>query len=233
VIADDRQFRAPAKTEIQLSIANPREKSRREQIGEGNPRRGASARYAMTGEDREQLRRGEPKAFQTFFKLHVGLVYGIAYQNLRDRMAAEDLTQEVFAKAHRAIGRYDPRRDPAPWIATITYNECRNLWRSKENRIFSHSVPLDEASDRPSSSSSREANPEGALIARERIELVRKAIGRLPRPLQSSIMLYDYAGLGHREAARLSGLSYGAARKRYSRAVAALALKLDPALAVE
>jgi DNA-directed RNA polymerase specialized sigma24 family protein len=51
---------------------------------------------------------------------------------------------------------------------------------------------------------------------------VREAIGKLPEPLRAAVLLYDYQDLGHQEAAALLGIDHAAARKRYSRALAAL-----------
>lgn len=107
----------------------------------------------------------------------------------------------------------------------------RNDRRSRANRIFWNSV-LHDASECALELANSGADPERDRLARERLGLVRDAIAGLPESLRVAVLLRDYAGLEHREAARLSGLSPVAARKRYSRALATLSRRLAPVLDV-
>jgi RNA polymerase sigma-70 factor (ECF subfamily) len=70
-------------------------------------------------------------------------------------------------------------------------------------------------------------DPPAAMARREREDTVREALFELPETLRSAIVLHDYEGLGHEEIARRAGIAHTAARKRYSRALAALAKKLE------
>ena len=73
-------------------------------------------------------------------------------------------------------------------------------------------------------------DPERDALASERERLVQQALRRLPEPLRVAIVLHDYQGMGHEEIAALTGIHHAAARKRYSRALSALARLLKDSL---
>jgi RNA polymerase sigma factor (sigma-70 family) len=133
----------------------------------------------------------------------------------------------VFVKVHRAIDQLDPARDPWPWLATIAHNACRDLWRSGAYRLNRRSESLDGDAALDERLPSRAPSPESELLADERERLVRTAVAELPEPLREAVLLYDYRGLSHLEVADLLGIGHAAARKRYSRALEALAKLLD------
>lgn len=164
-----------------------------------------------------------------FFEHYFDLVFGLVLRLLGDRTAAEDVTQEVFYKVHRAAHQLDTSRDPAPWLTAIAYNACRDLWRSSHYRVSRRSAAFDDPAVAPRLAS-RADDPERRFLAGERERLVQEAIARLPGPLRAAVVLYDYQGLSHQEVARLTGIHHAAARKRYSRALAALGALLEESL---
>ena len=176
------------------------------------------------------MRARDPEALGAFFERYFDRVYGLVFYLLGERAAAEDATQEVFLKVHRAAATLDPARDPSPWLSTIAYNTCRDLWRSGAYRMArkSASVEQDTAVTMRLASSD---DPERALLGAERERLVREAIAALPEPLRAVVLLYDYQGLNHQEIAQALGVNHAAARKRYSRALAALGKLLKEKLA--
>jgi len=179
----------------------------------------------------ERVRRREPDALEAFFERYFGPVYALAHRLLGDKTAAEDVTQEVFLKVHRAIDQLDPARDPWPWIATITHNACRDVWRSAPYRMSRRSDSLEAEPGLAERLPGVSADPERLLLANERERLVREAIEKLPEHLREAVLLFDYRGLTHLEAARMLGIEHAAARKRYSRALSALAERLKEKLA--
>src|SRR5262249_21006961 len=142
----------------------------------------------------------------------------------------EDASQEVFYKVYRAAARLDPARDPAPWIAAIAYNACRDLWRSVPQRIARHSGSIEDDPGLAATLTRGTNDPERDTLARERERLVQQAIGELPEQLRAPVVLHDYQGLSHQEIAELLGIEHAAARKRYSRALAALGERLKETL---
>ena len=173
----------------------------------------------------ERVRVREPEALGQFYDRYLDLVFGLAWRLLGDRTLAEDAASEVFLKVHRAADRLDPARDPAPWLATITTNVCRDVWRSGQYRMSRRAADVHDPAAAASLSSGRN-DPEADTLSSERERLVQEALLALPEPLRASIVLHDYQGLDHREVAEVLHIAHDAARKRYSRALAALELRL-------
>jgi RNA polymerase sigma-70 factor (ECF subfamily) len=173
----------------------------------------------------ERLRAREPEALGQFYDRYLDLVFGLALRLLGDRTLAEDAASEVFLKVHRAVDRLDPDRDPAPWLATITTNVCRDLWRSGQYRMSRRAADVNDPVAAATLSSGRN-DPEADTLSSERERLVQEALLSLPGPLRACIVLHDYQGLDHRQVADVLHIAHDAARKRYSRALAALEQRL-------
>jgi RNA polymerase sigma-70 factor (ECF subfamily) len=180
-------------------------------------------RAASLGADvLERVRARDPEALAAFFERYFDHVFGLAYRLLGDRAAAEDVTQEVFLKVHRAAPRLDASRDPAPWLTAIAVNACRDVWRSGAYRMGRRSDSIDGSADVADRLPGREGNPESLVLSREREALVRAAIDQLPEHLREAVLLYEYQGLNHQQIADALGIHHAAARKRYSRALEVL-----------
>ncbi|TMQ55172.1 MAG: RNA polymerase sigma factor [Candidatus Eisenbacteria bacterium] len=177
--------------------------------------------------DLEGVRRREPQALAAFFDQHFDRVYGLVYRLLGDRHWAEDATQEVFLKLHRAAHTLDPDRDPGPWVTTIAYNVCRDLWRSGAYRLSRNAISIDDPDHGDGAIPPNLKDPERELIASEREGLVQDAIGKLKEPLRAVVVLREYQGFTYEEIASLTGTSPVAARKRYSRALTELGKLLE------
>jgi RNA polymerase sigma-70 factor, ECF subfamily len=178
----------------------------------------------------ERVPRRDPEALSSLFDRYFDLVYGLALHLMGERELAEDVTQDVFIKVHRAADRLDPERDPAPWFTAITYNACRDVWRSGAFRMGRRSNPVDEIHERGAELTRGTNDPEDDALAAERRRLVLDALDRLPEVLRVPVVLHDYEGRSHQEIAGLLGIEHAAARKRYSRALTALAEILAPTL---
>jgi RNA polymerase sigma factor (sigma-70 family) len=115
--------------------------------------------------DLEGVRRRDPEALAAFFERHFDRVYGLVYRLLGNRHSAQDAAQDVFLKIYRAAHTVDPRRDPEPWVTTIAYNVCRDLWRSGAYRLARHAVSIDDPAHGDGAFPSRAEDPERLLIA--------------------------------------------------------------------
>ena len=160
-------------------------------------------------------------ALAALFDRYFDRLYGVVYRILMNRAEAEDAIQEVFLKVHRGAPSLDPTRDPLPWLVTIAANVSRDRWRSGSSRLdrastsFDSSPALRETLSGPDGNS----NPERELVARERTERVRAAIGKLKPESREVIVLREYEGLGYDRIAEILGVNEAAARKRFSRAL--------------
>ena len=161
-----------------------------------------------------------------FYERYFDHVYSLAFRLMGERERAEDVTQDVFLKVWRAAPSLDVNRDPAPWLTAITCNTCRDVWRSGSYRAARSGRPPSDDPETGVVLSSGRNDPEEDALSSERERLVQRALTRLPEALRASVVLHDYQGLGHAQVAELLGIDHAAARKRYSRALAALAAEL-------
>lgn len=196
-------------------------------VGVQEPRGGTAP---PSREELERVRRREPEALAAFFERYFDQVYGIVHRLLGERAVAEDVTQDVFLKVHRAAHQLDPGRDPGPWLTAIACNACRDLWRSGAWRMGRRSASVDDDPTVAARLVSASPDPERGHLAAERERLVREALATLPEPLRVAIVLHDYEGLSHQQVAEITGIEHAAARKRYSRAIAALGARLKETL---
>ena len=190
----------------------------------------APARPKVEPPSREELElviARDPAALGRFFDRYFDRIYALAYRMLGDPTSAEDVSQEVFLKVHRAIDRLDPERDPMPWLTAITCNACRELWRNRHSKAATRSTPLDEIGDWERDHPVASDSPEQEVLTSERALAVQRAVEKLPENLREVVILHDWQGLGHQEIATIVDASYAAVRKRYSRALAALAELLE------
>ena len=185
----------------------------------GEVTRGAS----LSRETLEGARRREPEALSEFFESLFDRTYALAYRLLGNRTTAEDALQEVFLRVHRSVHKLDPERDPSPWITTITYNVCRDHWRSFSAKLAGRSISLDDEPGLGERIANGGPTPETDVLTAERERFVQQAILQLPEDMREIVVLRDYEGLDHERIAALVGAGGPAVRKRYSRALARLA----------
>jgi RNA polymerase sigma-70 factor (ECF subfamily) len=162
------------------------------------------------------VQRRDRESLGRFFDLVFPFVYSFAYRMTGERASAEDVTQEVFLKVHRAADRIDTGRSPYPWLAAITTNTCRDEVRRVVRRA---ERPLDEG---VSTHADTGPTPDEHLARKERAHLLQQALLSLDETQRSVILLRDYSGCSHEEIAKIVGATPAAVRKRYSRALDAL-----------
>jgi RNA polymerase sigma-70 factor (ECF subfamily) len=176
----------------------------------------------------DRLPERDPDALEAFFDLFFDRVYGYVRRLVGDEHLAEDLTQDVFTHVHRALPTYDPQRDIRPWVFTIATNKVRDYWRSRRHRDSQReaSVERDGAADHVGSGDER---PWSQMADEEMHARVRQAIEELPEGMRVTILLRAYEGLSFEAIGKILERNEVAARKRYSRALAALGEALGPA----
>lgn len=77
---------------------------------------------------------GEPEAFRSFVRQFQAVVFGLCFRMLGHREDAEDVSQEVFVRALRALAQWDQARPLLPWLLTIASNRCRTWLVKRSHR---------------------------------------------------------------------------------------------------
>ncbi len=96
----------------------------------------------------EALQVGDPQAPRLLIERYQGVVFGLCYRMLSHRQDAEDVAQETFLRALRAIAGFDPTRPIRPWLLEIAANRCRTtLARRARRPALSSAEPIEDQVD--------------------------------------------------------------------------------------
>lgn len=149
---------------------------------------------------------GDLGAFEELVRSLQRRVYGFAFQQLRDFDEAQDLTQEIFVKLYRNLGRYDQNRPFDPWFWKLAANTAINYRRKR--------VPLPV--ERP------DENQETAAPSAEHDPTLVEALAELDASYRMPLLLHYYADLPLEQVALSLGLTVPAVKSRLHRARAVL-----------
>ncbi len=162
----------------------------------------------------QRAKKGEAEAFGRLYDMHVDRVYRHIYYRVSCIADAEDLTQEVFLRAWKAIGRYKKTGSPfLAWLMTISHNLIVDSYRRKKDDTY-----LDDDYWVADSS----PTPEKALEIEFDQKRVRRAILKLPGDQQQIILMRFIEGFPYPDIAASLGKSEGAIRVSQHRALARL-----------
>src|SRR5512132_3821490 len=137
----------------------------------------------------DRLRRGDPRAFEELVIAHQHRVFGVALRMLGSRAEAEELAQEVFLRAHRAIADFRGDAKLSTWLYAIASRLCLNRLTSSEGRM---SRARAEGLDRLPAAG---GEPGADLERSEREAALHRAIAELPEDRRIVVVLRDIEGL--------------------------------------
>ena len=158
---------------------------------------------------------GDLTAFNLIVDRYQSRVYNLAARIIGDRTAAEDISQETFISAHRAIGGFRGGSLRA-WLLRIASNLSYDFIRASRRRP---EQSLDESMLNPGFAvPSREPSPEQMAERGELSAEIQRAILSVPMDQRTVLVLVDVQGLSYEEAAEASGVSLGTVKSRLSRA---------------
>ncbi len=180
----------------------------------------------------ERAQRGDKRAFELLVEKYQHKLARLVSRLVRDPGEAEDVTQEAFIKAYRALPSF--RGDSAfyTWLYRIGINTAKNFLVAKGRRApTSTEVDAEEAEGYESADQLRDINtPESLLLSKEIATTVNAAIESLPEELRSAIQLRELEGMSYEEISKLMDCPIGTVRSRIFRAREAIADKLKPLL---
>lgn len=157
-----------------------------------------------------RMAQGEHPALATCYDLMGSVVFSLAVRMLRDRAAAEDVTQDVFVQVWRQAGNYDSTRGtPEAWIMMIGRTRILDRIRSRGAGVVLKSVG-DNLPEAPAA----EDWPEDLAISREDAANVRQALTELPAEQKQAVELAFFDGLTHMEIAEKTNVPLGTIKTR-------------------
>lgn len=184
--------------------------------------------------DQELVRRvqaGDQSAFNLLVLKYQHRVLKLVGRFVNDPTEAEDVAQEAFLKAYRALASF--RGDSAfyTWLYRIAINTAKNALVSHRRRPVDFDLDLQDPDQYERQAKLKEADtPEGVLLTDEIRAVVEEAMEQLPEDLRTAIVLRELEGLSYEEIAEAMDCPVGTVRSRIFRAREAIALRLRPLL---
>ncbi len=180
----------------------------------------------------ERVRRGERHAFDLLVIKYQRKIMRLLSRMIHDPAEIEDVAQEAFIKAYRALPQF--RGDSAfyTWLYRIALNTARN-WQAASFRRPATVTPLEnedgETFDQIDGLSDH-STPESLMASRQVAQAVNEAIDELPDDLRLAIVLREIEGMSYEEIASTMQCPIGTVRSRIYRAREAIAARLRPVM---
>lgn len=157
----------------------------------------------------DRAREGDQAAFGELVTRHQQRIHRLAVNMLRDSADAEDVTQETFIRAYRAIERFDGRSEPYTWLYRIAINLSLNRIRSRKSARTSHDTD-DPKLDGVLVETRPEAADPGASAQRKELYAALEAgIDKLSETLRTTLILVCIDGRSHEEVSSILGAPEG------------------------
>jgi RNA polymerase sigma-70 factor (ECF subfamily) len=180
----------------------------------------------------ERVQRGDKAAFDLLVVKYQRKIFRLLSRLIRDTAEIEDVAQEAFVKAYRALPNF--RGDSAfyTWLYRIAINTAKNYLVSQRRRApTSTQADVEDAETFDDGDHLRDLNtPDSMLVTKQVAEAVNRAIDQLPEDLRTAIVLRELEGLSYEEIAESMQCPIGTVRSRIFRAREAIALELRPIL---
>jgi len=177
----------------------------------------------------ERVQRGDKSAFDVLVLRYQHKVLKLIMRYIRDAMEAEDVAQEAFIKAYRALPGF--RGDSAfyTWLYRIAINTAKNALVSSKRRPIDYDLDLQDPEQYDLQGRLKDGEtPEHLVLTEEIRETVNGAMKELPDDLRTAIVLREIDGLSYEEIAAAMDCPVGTVRSRIFRAREAIDRKLRP-----
>jgi len=179
-----------------------------------------------------RVQRGDKRAFDLLVLKYQRKIMRLLSRMIRDPAEIEDVAQEAFIKAYRALPQF--RGDSAfyTWLYRIAINTARNWQASNARRPSAPNVIDTEDGETFSQIDNLTdiSTPESLMASQQIVETVNAAISALPEELRTAIVLREIEGMSYEDIAQSMGCPIGTVRSRIFRAREAIAAQLRPVL---
>jgi RNA polymerase sigma-70 factor (ECF subfamily) len=147
----------------------------------------------------EACQRGEREAFDRLVERYQRDIYRLCYRYVNNHEDANDMAQEVFLKAYKAIGRFRGDSSFSTWLYRIAVNTCLNFRAARKP----------ETDELPEALPDARASAAATLESEDQARVVRNAVSRLPEKQRATLILKIFHDLTHEEVAGILGSTVG------------------------
>ena len=179
----------------------------------------------------EKVQAGDKRAFDLLVLKYQAKIQALVSRYVQDSHEVQDVTQEAFIKAYRALPRF--RGDAAfyTWLYRIAINTAKNHLVSRSRRPPGSDVEVEDAEYYEAGGALRnQENPENQLFRAELEKVVNTAIKELPDDLRAAVTLREFDGLSYEDIADIMDCPVGTVRSRIFRAREAIDTRVQAQL---
>jgi RNA polymerase sigma-70 factor (ECF subfamily) len=180
----------------------------------------------------ERVQAGDQQAFGLLVAKYQRKLLRLISRLVRDPAEAEDVTQEAFIKAYRALASFRGESAFYTWLYRIGVNTAKNwLIANRRRAPTATEVDNEEAETYGEAILLRDADtPERVLMSKQIADTVNSAMAELPEELRTAVTLREIEGMSYEEIAQVMECPIGTVRSRIFRARESIAQKLRPLL---
>ena len=180
-----------------------------------------------------RVQKGDKSAFDLLVRKYQHRIAKLVSRYVYDRSEVEDVTQEAFIKAYRAIKGFRGEGAFYTWLYRIAINTAKNYLVAQGRRPSIADVETEDAEASDIGTNLRDATtPERQMLADEIGRTVERVLAALPEDLRTAVTLREIDGLSYEEIAEVMNCPIGTVRSRIFRAREAIDQELQPLLEV-
>lgn len=183
----------------------------------------------------ERAQRGEKKAFELLVSKYQRKLARLLSRFIKDPTEVEDVAQEAFIKAYRALPSFRGESAFYTWLYRIGINTAKNYLVANGRRAtVSLNIGGDDGEDLPELGEQIPDfnTPDTELMNRQIVDAVNRVVDKLPEELRTAISLREMEGMSYEDIAQVMGCPIGTVRSRIFRAREAIAAELKPLIDV-
>jgi RNA polymerase sigma-70 factor (ECF subfamily) len=174
-----------------------------------------------------RVQKGDSRAFDLLVLKYQHKIFSLIGRYVHDADEVQDVAQEAFIKAYRALPKFRGDSQFYTWLYRIAVNTAKNHLVSRSRRPPGSDVEVEDAEYYEGGAALRDIEtPESALFGAELKEVVETAIRDLPDDLRSAVTLREFDGLSYEDIAEIMDCPVGTVRSRIFRAREAIDLKV-------
>ncbi len=177
----------------------------------------------------ERVQKGDKRAFDLLVLKYQHKIFAIIGRYVRDHSEVQDVAQEAFIKAYRALANFRGESAFYTWLYRIAINTAKNYLVARNRRPPSSDVDVEDAEFYTGNEALTDMeSPERSLLRDELQATVDQAITELPEDLRTAVTLREMEGLSYEDIAAIMDCPVGTVRSRIFRAREAIDRAIKP-----
>lgn len=190
---------------------------------------GAAEAENVDAELVKRVQAGDKTAFDLLVRKYQHKIMGLLYRYVKDSAEVNDVAQEVFIKAWRALPKFRGDSQFYTWLYRIAINTAKNYLTAKARRPINDNLDITDPEEQALQGRSRDvATPERMALTEELRDSVEAAIADLPDDLRTAIVMRELDGMSYDEIAEAMDCPIGTVRSRLFRAREAIDARIEP-----